>query len=110
MEFIWSDSGDNNAAEQSIWKSLKEALIDDQGICYHRYPIFSADRSRREPDILMLHKDLELYVIETKGCQIHNIERINGAVWEMKDWHSSQETPYTQAEDQMFSILILPTL
>ncbi|MBE9215491.1 hypothetical protein IQ247_22970 [Plectonema cf. radiosum LEGE 06105] len=57
MEFIWSDSGDNNSAETLIWKCLKGALVNDEGICYHRYPIFSADRSRREPDILMLHKN-----------------------------------------------------
>jgi len=105
MEFVWSDSGDNNAAEKLIWKSLKNALVEDEGICYHRYPIFSADRSRREPDILMFHREWGLYVIETKGCRIENIERINGQVWVMKDWHSSQETPYAQAEDQMFSVL-----
>lgn len=33
MEFIWSDSGDNNPAERLIWKSLKEALVNDEGIC-----------------------------------------------------------------------------
>ena len=104
MEFIWSDSEDNNRAEKMMWQSLKNALFEDEGICYHRYPIFSPDRSRREPDILMLHKNWGLYIIETKGCKIENIEKINGQVWEMKDWHSSQETPYSQAEDQMFSI------
>ncbi|NEQ75928.1 MAG: hypothetical protein F6K23_24575 [Okeania sp. SIO2C9] len=105
MEFIWSDSEDNNRAEKMMWQSLKNALFEDEGICYHRYPIFSPDRSRREPDILMLHKNWGLYIIETKGCKIENIEKINGQVWEMKDWYSTQETPYSQAEDQMFSIL-----
>ncbi|OUL33311.1 hypothetical protein BV372_16595 [Nostoc sp. T09] len=104
MEFIWTDSGDKNAAEKMIWNALKEALAQDEGICYHRYPIFSADRSRREPDILLLHKHWGLYVIECKGCKINNIERIDGQVWIMNDWHSSQETPYAQAEDQMFSV------
>lgn len=105
MDFIWSDAADNNAAEKVVWNALKNALSDDQGICYHRYPIFSADRSRREPDILLLHRELGLYVIECKGCKIDNIQSINGQVWVMKDWHSSQETPYAQAEDQMFSTL-----
>lgn len=105
MEFVWSDAEDRNAAEQLMWRSLKTALAEDEGICYHRYPIFSADRSRREPDILLFHKDWGLYVIECKGCKIDNIEIINGQVWVMKDWHSSQETPYAQAEDQMFSAL-----
>jgi superfamily I DNA and RNA helicase len=105
MEFIWSDSGDTNYAETAIWKALKNALDKDEGICYHCYPIFSADRSRRAPDILLLHREWGLYVIECKGCTIDNIERINGPVWVMKGWHSSQETPYGQAEDQMFSVL-----
>jgi superfamily I DNA and RNA helicase len=105
MEFIWSDAEDKNPAEKVIWNSLKSALSKDEGISYHRYPIFSADRSRREPDILLFHRNWGLYVIECKGCKIENIEAINGQVWIMKDWHSSQETPYAQAEDQMFSIL-----
>lgn len=105
MEFVWSESGDTNYAEIETWRALKLALVDDEGICYHRYPIFSADRSRREPDILILHRQWGLYIIECKGCKIDNIERIDGAVWRMKDWHSSQETPYTQAEDQMWAVL-----
>ena len=105
MEFVWGESGDTNIAESEIWKALKVALVDDEGICYHRYPVFSADRSRREPDILIMHRKWGIYVVECKGCRIENIERIDGAVWMMKDWHSSQETPYTQAEDQMWSVL-----
>lgn len=106
MEFVWSESGNTtNYAEIETWKALKIALVSDDGICYHRYPIFSADRSRREPDILILHREWGLYVIECKGCKIDNIERIDGPVWRMRDWHSSQETPYTQAEDQLWAVL-----
>jgi len=105
MEFVWSESGDTNYSEIEIWKALKPALVEDEGICYHRYPIFSADRSRREPDILILHRQWGLYIIECKGCRIDNIERIDGPAWIMKDWHSSKETPYTQAEDQMWAVL-----
>lgn len=105
MEFIWSDSEDNNHAEKTIWKVLKDALVNDKGICYHRYPVFSADKSRREPDILILHRQWGLYVIECKGCKINNIQSIQGQVWLMEDWYFSQETPYSQAEDQMFSVL-----
>lgn len=105
MDFIWSDPGNINYAEKEIWNALKLALINDEGICYHRYPIFSADRSRREPDILILHRHWGLYVIECKGCKIENIDGIDGPVWRMKDWHSTQETPYTQAEDQMWAVM-----
>lgn len=105
MEFVWSESGEINYAEIEMWKVLKLALANDEGICYHRYPVFSADRSRREPDILILHRQWGLYVIECKGAKIDNIEMIDGPVWRMKDWRSSQETPYTQAEDQMWAVI-----
>ena len=105
MEFVWSESGDTNYAEIEMWKALKLGLISDEGICYHRYPIFSADRSRREPDILILHRQWGLYIIECKGYRIENVERIEGPRWIMKDWHSSDETPYTQGEDQMWAVL-----
>src|SRR6266446_6888264 len=105
MEFIWPVSGDGNHTERMVWDALKRVFSDDEGICYFRYPIFSVDKSRREPDFLMLHRRLGLYVIECKGCTIDNIERIEGSNWVMRNWHSSQESPFTQAEDQMFPIL-----
>ena len=82
--YVLARAGDSNFAEKEIWKALKLALIEDDGICYHRYPVFSADRSRREPDILILHREWGLYIIECKGCKIGNIEEINGPVWKMK--------------------------
>jgi superfamily I DNA and RNA helicase len=105
MEFLWSDPSNTNYAEKEIWNALKLALINDEGICYHRYPVFSADRSRREPDILILHREWGMYIIECKGFKIENIESIDGSVWKMKNWHSDQETPYTQAEDQMWAVM-----
>ena len=107
VEFFWSEStdGSGHLAETEIWKAINQAVDKDEGVCYHRYPVFTADRSRREPDILLFHRKWGLFVIECKGCNIDNIASINGSVWLMNDWHSSQETPYIQAEDQMFAVL-----
>ncbi len=105
MEFVWSDPENPNYAEKEVWDALKLALINDEGICYHRYPIFSADRSRREPDILILHREWGLYIVECKGFRIENVESSEGPVWKTKKWHSNQETPYTQAEDQMWAVM-----
>ena len=105
MEFIWPTSDETTHSEIMVWNALKSALNQDDGLCYFRYPIFSADRSRREPDFLILHRAWGMYVIECKGCGIENIERIDGPLWIMKDWHSPLENPYTQAEDQMFPVL-----
>jgi superfamily I DNA and RNA helicase len=104
MDFVWPE-GEANDAEKTVWNALKNALNEHEGTCYFRYPVFSTNRLRREPDMLLLHRQWGLYVIECKGCHIDNIERIDGPVWKMKDWYSTQESPYTQAEDQMFPIL-----
>jgi len=105
MQFIWSDAEDENYIDRELWKYLKLALSDDDGLSYHRYPILSTDRSQREPDFLILHRDWGLFVINCIGCEIDNIREINDLVWEMEDWHSSQVNPLAQAEDQMWAVL-----
>src|SRR5260221_4996832 len=104
MEFTWTDSDQTTYAERTIWNALKSALIADEGLCYYRYPIFSADRSRREPDFLILHREWGLYVIVCKAFNIDNIEHIDGPLWLMRNWEASSESPYIQAEDQMLIV------
>lgn len=102
MDFIWSDSGDTSIAEKEIWKYLKIALAKEEGICYHRYPLISADRSRREPDILILHPKWGLYVINCKGYKIEDIDRIYDSNWILTN--GTQDTPLDQADDQMWFV------
>jgi superfamily I DNA and RNA helicase len=104
MEFTWTDSDQTTYAERIIWNALKSAFITDEGLCYYRYPIFSADRSRREPDFLILHREWGLYVIVCKAFNIDNIEHIDGPLWLMRNWEASSESPYIQAEDQMLIV------
>lgn len=103
MSFIWSDSGDTTIAEKEIWKYLRIALAKEDGICYHRYPLISADRSRREPDILILHPKWGLYVINCKDYKIEEIDGIDDSTWKLSD--GTQETPLDQAEDQMWFVI-----
>ena len=105
MQFVWSDSGDTSIAEEEIWKYLKVALLSDDGICYHRFPIFSTDRSRREPDILIVHRQWGVYVIDCKGYKIDNIQSIQGKTWNLRNWKSTKEEPVSEAEDQMYAVL-----
>jgi superfamily I DNA and RNA helicase len=108
MLFNWSESGTSQIDEKEIWKYLKFALAEDDGICYHRFPILSVDRSRHEPDILILHRQLGLYIINCIGCKIENIEKIedNGkSIWKMINWGTAEETLIEEAEDQMWTIL-----
>lgn len=105
MQFVWSDSGDTSIAEEEIWKYLEAALLTEDGICYHKFPIFSADRSRREPDILIVHRQWGIYVIDCKGYTIDNIESIEGKTWNLIDWKCTIEKPVSEAEDQLYAVL-----
>ncbi|MBD2060760.1 NERD domain-containing protein [Funiculus sociatus GB2-A5] len=105
MEFHPYEAFDNNKAQRKAWAWIKQAFKDDPGVAYYRYPIFyPSGKLNREPDILILHRELGLWVIECKGCYIHNIASIQGHEWKMNNWHSEIETPVAQAEDQMFAI------
>lgn len=105
MDFFPYEPFDDNQAQKQVWNWLKEAFKDEEGCAYYRYPIFTkTGRLNREPDILMLHRSLGLWVIECKGCSIGNIKCIQGHEWQMNNWYREIDTPVAQAEDQMFAI------
>ncbi|WP_292826333.1 nuclease-related domain-containing DEAD/DEAH box helicase [Nostoc sp. JL33] len=105
MEFFPFEAFDNNEAQKKIWEWLKEAFKNDSGVAYYRYPVFTrTGRLNREPDILILHQELGLWVIECKSYSINNVSAIQGHEWQMNNWYNESETPVAQAEDQMFAI------
>jgi hypothetical protein len=105
MDFHPFTPFDNNAAQNKVWDWLKQAFRQDEGVAYYRYPIFRRiGQLQREPDILLLHRELGLWVIECKGCYIRNIVSIQGHDWTMQEWHSESEAPIAQVEDQMFAV------
>jgi superfamily I DNA and RNA helicase len=104
MQFHPHEAFDSNRAQRHVWDNLKLAFPDDEGVAYYRYPIFARGTRRREPDILLLHPTLGLWVIECKGCRIENVAAIEGNCWVMANWHEENETPLAQAEDQMFAV------
>ncbi|MBD2246786.1 NERD domain-containing protein [Nostoc sp. FACHB-888] len=105
MEFHPYEPFDQNKAQKTVWEKLKSAFKDEEGVAFYRYPIFNRNGNlHREPDILLVHREYGLWVIECKGCYINNIASIQGHEWKMNDWHSEVETPVAQAEDQMFAI------
>ena len=105
MEFFPHEAFDDNQAQKKVWEWLKEAFKNDPGVAYYRYPIFTrAGRLNREPDILMLHQELGLWVFECKSYYISNIAAIQGHEWQMNNWGNESETPVAQVEDQMFAI------
>jgi superfamily I DNA and RNA helicase len=105
MEFHPYEAFDRNSAQQKLWDYLRKAFEHDEGVAYYRYPIFTPHgRLKREPDIVILHRDLGLWVIECKGFKIDNIREVQGHNWQMAKWHREAEQPMGQAEDAMFAL------
>lgn len=104
MEFISTKNFDSEA-EKIVWDAIKEQFKEQPGYCWHRYPITSYSGPRLEPDIIILHPQLGLIVIEVKGCYLENIESIEGHTWYMQDFYKDEIEPYEQAEKHMWAIL-----
>ena len=105
MQFFPYEPFDNNRGQHKIWAWLKKAFKDEPGVAYYRYPVFTKNgQLNKEPDVLILHRDLGLWVFESKGCRIDNIESIQGHHWQMNNWYRENEAPVNQAEDGMFAI------
>ncbi|GMU00600.1 hypothetical protein KH5H1_47200 [Corallococcus caeni] len=104
MEFFQTTEA--TTGEARVFNALREAFRQDEGLCFLRYPFFETrGRFRHEPDILMLHRDLGLLIIEVKDLQARHVSRMEGHTWHMADWHKGIEEPYAQAEAQMWSAL-----
>ena len=55
--------------EKTIWQALTKTFNQETCLAYWRYPLFSlVGERRKEPDILLLHPELGVVVIEVKGC------------------------------------------
>ncbi|MFH1909556.1 MAG: NERD domain-containing protein [Chloroflexota bacterium] len=105
MDFV-STQDFGSEAERLLWESIKSAFATTEpGYCWHRYPITSRSGPRLEPDLLILHPQWGLNVIEVKGCSINHIEAIEGHIWYMTGWTSSEIEPYDQAQKHMWAIL-----
>ncbi len=105
MHFYPNEPFDKNHGQHAVWKKLKDALGAGEGVAYYRYPVFSGRGSqRREPDILVVHRTLGVWILECKGCRIGQIADIRGHEWVMRDWYQEAMTPVAQADDQRFAV------
>lgn len=105
MKFYPYSPIDKNKAHNFCWKAIQDAFGKDEGASYYRYPIFIANGQRRsEPDIVMVHRALGIWIFECKGCLIKNIKEIQGHEWIMSDFYSESLTPIAQVEDQMYAL------
>ncbi|NEQ88353.1 MAG: hypothetical protein F6K26_53050, partial [Moorea sp. SIO2I5] len=104
MEFISTNQFDSEA-EKVVWDAIKQQFNDQPGYCWHRYPITSYSGPRLEPDIIIIHPEWGLIVIEVKGCYLQNIESIEGYTWYMREWYKEEIEPYDQAQKHMWAII-----
>jgi hypothetical protein len=105
MEFVSENLPDGNPGEQAVWERLQEAFSGEEGVAYHRFPIYPEDESYgREADVVLVLRSGDIFVIECKGCHIGQVNRIEGHRWHMQNWGQDTETPLRQARDQMFNL------
>jgi len=112
MEFISTDPSGmlGEKSELKIWGKLKDAFAKREGYAYWRYPLFSTvpgqNGKYREPDILIIDRELGLIIIEVKGCYLNQIKQINGQEWSMtENFYAKKIYPVSQANNQMTDLL-----
>lgn len=89
-----------------VWKTIKETFAHRECLAYWRYPIFAEKgKSRKEPDILIVDRELGIIIIEIKSLTIEQIVSINGHRWQYQNFYTNFGNPYQQAENQLFTLL-----
>ena len=91
--------------EKLVWDSVKQAFASRTCLAYWRYPIFSAQNFRQEPDILLADYHLGLIIIEVKSIRIEQLVDIQGHRWQYCNFYTQFGNPYQQAERQLFALL-----
>ena len=107
-KFIETESigKDGEHSEQKVWDACKKAFADRECIGYWKYPIFSkTGESRKEPDTLIIDREIGIVIIEVKSISIDQIVSVNGHLWQYQNFYETQGNPYQQAENQLYALL-----
>lgn len=95
-------------AERLCWEALQQRFADEVCLAYWRYPLFShVGMHRKEPDILLLHPQYGVVVIEVKALTIDQIVGIDGHLWRYQHFYRDSGNPYEQAEAHLFAFLAM---
>lgn len=88
--------------EDFVYEYVKDYFIEKDFIGLKSYDIFNSNFSgKREIDILFLHREYGIIIIEVKGLHINNIISISGEKWTYKDFYTEYGNPYKQADSQL---------
>ena len=100
----FGDAGESG--ELRVWEAVKRAFAERECLGYWRYPIFpSTGGARKEPDILLVDRELGLIIIEVKSLHIEQLESISGHRWDLRNFYTPTVNPYQQGERQLFALL-----
>src|SRR5690554_1473132 len=90
-KFITTSSIGNNETGNVVWDSVKSSFRANRCVAYWRYPLFKKrGDQQKEPDILILDKELGVIVIEIRDIIIEEMSEIDDDI--------------RMAEDQLFTL------
>ena len=105
LQVVSSPDQEPNRGQETVWAAALQAFKEEEGTAFLTYPIYRQDGlCLHTPDVLLVLRRFGVFVIECKGCQIGQIERIDGPRWTMRDWHSETEAPVDQVNRQLFAL------
>jgi hypothetical protein len=81
-------------AELTVWEHVKSAFAKRECLAYWHYPIFRKSATGKEPDILILDKELGLIVLEVKGIRNEQLVRLEGERWHYRNFYQTHGDPY----------------
>ena len=104
MEFIASELKKDDLTVEKVIKELKLLLLDSEGFCYIRYPIFGVNRSIENPDFLIISRQFGIILIDVFDFRIENIEKIGDSKWYFNNWDWKEKEILEEGEDKLYAI------
>ena len=90
----------------AVWEAVKTAFGQRDCIGYWRYPLFSqVGEVRKEPDILVVDKELGLIIIEIAPVAIEQIIAGEGDKWQLVNADTISPSPAERVQMQIQTLL-----
>ncbi|HIK10992.1 MAG TPA: ATP-binding domain-containing protein [Oscillatoriaceae cyanobacterium M33_DOE_052] len=90
----------------AVWEAVKTAFGQRDCIGYWRYPLFSqVGEVRKEPDILVVDKELGLIIIEIAPVPIEQIIAGEGDKWQLVNADTISPSPADRVQMQIQTLL-----
>jgi len=104
MEFIISELKKDDSFIEKVIEELKLSLLDREGFCYVRYPIFGVNINIENPDFLIVSRRFGIIIIDVFNFYIENIKEIKESKWCFNDWDWKEKELLEEGEDKLCAI------